>query len=113
MVTWGRAFRAAFVEVVFGFLWWLLGFFVFLVGLGFLLGPFFPIPLRLLQVPADTSCALGIVLIAVGFFLMALGFVAARLKVQSELTAEEVWRSQFEWADPAMPAPRNPPPPPP
>ena len=89
-MTWGRAFRAAFVEVLFGYLWWLVGSFVFLAGIGVLLGPLVPLPFPRISVPSEIACALGIALIVIGFFIMTLGFVAARLKAQSELTAEEV-----------------------
>ena len=112
MVTWGRAFRAAFVEVAFGYLWWLIGFVVFLLGLGIVIGPILPVSLLPFRVPAGTSCALGLVLIVIGFFVMVLGFVAARLKVQSELTAEAVWQTRPRLSGVAPTVPRPPPPPP-
>ncbi len=79
-MSWGRAFLLAVKIVLVSLLWWILGaFLVFLGGVGIFghaVGHFFGLP--------RISGLLGLVLIAIGWFISAFGTIATLVKYVSE-----------------------------
>src|SRR5256712_14174419 len=96
--TWGRAFRGAAAIVLFGILWFILGIFLFLVGIAMIGFSLLANPLGasagagLFQASGIVGFVLGLVLVIAGIALSLLGFLASFLKVMSEMTAEEISR---------------------
>jgi hypothetical protein len=88
-VTWGRAFRAAVMIIVYSIVWVIVG--ALLIGIGYYFGYSGYTCSTIYNCGYNTNGTIEfIILTIIGVIIMYLGVIASFLKVQTDLVADEV-----------------------
>lgn len=94
MVTWGRAWAAAFAWLAWTIVYGIIGFIVVLAGAAFVIGNSLNNLISLSNLTSwdfyTSNAFAGLILIVIGCIIIALGAVASFFKINTEIISEEV-----------------------
>ncbi|RLE60454.1 MAG: hypothetical protein DRJ32_02880 [Thermoprotei archaeon] len=109
MAGWGRSFWLAIKVIVFSILWSIIGGIIFYVGLllggSSLITYLITMDFTSLSELNLASIIVGVILVAIGLFIISLGSLASVIKVTSDEGVNECYKMMYYRGTPGMPPP--------